>query len=101
MIFPLLLSSLFRLQALFPEIISTRCFFSTEAYSNWLPGNKPHDQLVPDSIFRLRIDVITIVRSYNGILIMVLEIIGGSAFFAPLPPGQWSDLKSLGTIGLK
>ena len=46
-----------------------------------LPGNKPRDQLVPDPISRLLIDVIIIVRSYNGILIIVLEIIGD--IFAP------------------
>ena len=75
-----------------PALISN--FIAKEDY---LPSNKPRGQLAQDSMFRHQIDVITIVQSYNGILMMVLEIIGGH--FLP-PPGQWSDPKSPGTIGL-
>ena len=84
------------------EIINTFCFSSTEAYMRhssivWLPGNKPRDQLASDSKIRLLIDVITIVQSFNGIKIIVSEIIRGH--FLP-PPGLWSDPKSPGRIGL-
>ena len=38
----------------------------------WLLGNKPRDQLASDSIIRLLIGVLTIVQSYNGVVIIVL-----------------------------
>ena len=70
------------------EIINTFCFSSTAAYMRRspivrLPGNKQRDQFASDSIIRLLIDVITIVQSYNGIVIMVSEIIRGG--ISPLP----------------
>ena len=71
-ILSLLLSPLFGLQTIFCEMISNR--------NNY----KPRDQPAPDSIIRLLIDVITIVRSYHNTIIMVLEIIGGH--FLPPPP---------------
>ena len=78
MIFSSILSSLFRQQAICSEVISTRCFFSAEAYNSmvpivWLPGNKPCDQLASNSVLRLLIDVITNVESYDFIIMMVLR----------------------------
>lgn len=85
-----------RLQSIWSEIISTNHFFSTEAcmwhvHIVWLLGNKSRDKLASNYIIRLLIDSITILQSYNSILIMVLEITrGGGAFF------QRAQLLSIG-----
>lgn len=59
-------------------MISSCCLFSTDVYVwhgpiVWLLGKESRDQLAPTSMIRLLIDVITIVRSCNSILIMVSE----------------------------
>ena len=61
----------------------------------YVPGNKAHDQVASDSMIRILIDVSTTVGSYNCILIMVSEILGG---ILPIL-GQWSDPKGTETIG--